>query len=222
MNDYNPKEVSERIKQRAKERGIVLKNMLEECGSSVNGLAQGSSKKGIGSFTIARIADYLECSVDYLLGRAETPTPEVNFNQSLTFYLEKYRRTPEELATAIGVDLTTVGKWLNFENKIPSEYILPICKFFGIAYFDFSRQDPKTGELLKIEQKPTIENSSNVEVTGIKYNATIQRSELDSQATTKALLKEIEKVLDRLSAREQMKLMTIIYDYEDDCKKNNS
>lgn len=73
MNEYIPQDVAERIKQLAKEKNIVLKVMLEECGSSVNGLAQGSSKKGIGSFTIARIADYLDCSVDYLLGRTDTP-----------------------------------------------------------------------------------------------------------------------------------------------------
>lgn len=37
-----------------------------------------NDSKGISSFYLAKIADYLNCSVDYLLGR--TPCPDINIS----------------------------------------------------------------------------------------------------------------------------------------------
>lgn len=216
----NTQIVAERIKIQAKRKGVSVKKMLENCELGVNTVIKMANGTDIVSQNLLKIANYLDCSVDYLLGRTDNPNPEVDFNKSLIIYLEKYKRKPEELAVTIDVDLSTVNRWLNFEDKIPSEYILPICEFFGIAYFDFSRQAIPSGELFKIEQSPTIENSNNIEVTGFKYNTTAGRNEIDSQETTRTLIKEVEKVFDKLSPREQMKLMTIIYDYEEECKKS--
>ena len=64
------------IKNRAKQRNVIIRDMLNECGLSINAISQITDKKGISSFSLARIADYLDCSVDYLLGR--TDKPEVN------------------------------------------------------------------------------------------------------------------------------------------------
>lgn len=47
-----------------------------DCELNINTLSQISEKKGISSFSLAKIADYLDCSVDYLLGR--TDIPEIN------------------------------------------------------------------------------------------------------------------------------------------------
>lgn len=49
---------------------------METCGFSPNVINQMSDKNGLYSFSLAKIADCLDCSVDYLLGR--TDTPEVN------------------------------------------------------------------------------------------------------------------------------------------------
>ena len=69
---YNPDEVAQKIKETAKKKNILIKDMLNELGLGINTIA---SMTGRGSFpkgdTIARIADYLGCSVDYLLGRNE-------------------------------------------------------------------------------------------------------------------------------------------------------
>lgn len=73
---YNSNNLANRIKSRAKEQGILLRDMLETCGLNINSLSQMTDKKGLSSFALARIADYLDCSVDYLLGR--TDIPEVN------------------------------------------------------------------------------------------------------------------------------------------------
>ncbi|MCM1061723.1 MAG: hypothetical protein NC452_15755, partial [Eubacterium sp.] len=43
------------------------------CGLSVNTLKQMTDKNGMASFSLAKIADELDCSVDYLLGRTDNP-----------------------------------------------------------------------------------------------------------------------------------------------------
>lgn len=73
---YESAKVAETIKTIAKVRGIQLKDMLSSLNLNKNTLSNmynGSMLKGD---SLARIADYLDCSVDYLLGR--TDKPEVN------------------------------------------------------------------------------------------------------------------------------------------------
>ena len=54
----------------------MLKDILSACDLNINSLSQMSDKKGLSSFSLGKIADYLDCSVDYLLGR--TDNPEIN------------------------------------------------------------------------------------------------------------------------------------------------
>lgn len=73
---YNSQILIENIRTQAKIKNILIRNMLKECGLNVNTISQISDKKGLSSFSLAKIADYLECSVDYLLGRTDIPTFE--------------------------------------------------------------------------------------------------------------------------------------------------
>lgn len=66
---YNAQNLVYHIKQKAKQKNIYIKDMLEACDLNINALSQISDKKGLSSFSLARIADYLDCSVDSLLGR---------------------------------------------------------------------------------------------------------------------------------------------------------
>lgn len=50
--------------------------MLQACDLGVNAIRQINDTKGMASFSLAKIADYLNCSIDYLVGR--TDVPEVN------------------------------------------------------------------------------------------------------------------------------------------------
>lgn len=73
---YESSKVAETIKIRSKLIGVQLKDMFLELHLNKNTLSnmyKGSMLKGD---SLARIADYLSCSVDYLLGRTENP--EVN------------------------------------------------------------------------------------------------------------------------------------------------
>lgn len=74
---YNSQDVAKVIKNLAKTKKITIGEMLSNCGLSINTLASMQS----GGYyprleAIAKIADYLDCSIDYLVGR--TDNPEVN------------------------------------------------------------------------------------------------------------------------------------------------
>lgn len=63
-----------RIKEQAKKKGIKTTVMLEECGINKNMLSTMNTRGSwIQSDGLAKIADYLDCSVDYLLCRTENP-----------------------------------------------------------------------------------------------------------------------------------------------------
>lgn len=70
----NSQELAKTIKDRAKTMKITVKQMLNDCELSINTL---SSMQSGGYYprleAIAKIADYLDCSVDYLLGRTDDP-----------------------------------------------------------------------------------------------------------------------------------------------------
>ena len=73
---YNSQEIANRIKSRAKLQGKSLGELLSSCGLGVNTISKISKGTDILTLNFARIADYLDCSVDYLLGR--TDNPDVN------------------------------------------------------------------------------------------------------------------------------------------------
>lgn len=73
---YNSQEIAERIKQRANQQNISVNQVLSKCKLGKNTVAKMASGTDILTQNFAKIADYLDCSVDYLLGR--TDNPEIN------------------------------------------------------------------------------------------------------------------------------------------------
>lgn len=70
----NSQEVANSIKKIAKLQKVAIGKMLSDCELSINTLASMQS----GGYyprleAISKIADYLGCSVDYLLGRTDSP-----------------------------------------------------------------------------------------------------------------------------------------------------
>lgn len=65
------------IKARCKDKGIAVSTLLAECGIR-KGLIYDMEKRDWtpSAEILEKIADYLDCSVDYLLGRTENP--EIN------------------------------------------------------------------------------------------------------------------------------------------------
>ncbi|MCI8388121.1 MAG: helix-turn-helix transcriptional regulator [Clostridiales bacterium] len=74
MNDSQ--NIANRIKATAKSKNISLKIMLADCNLGINLISHLSKGQAVSYINIAKIAEYLGCSVDYLLGR--TDNPDVN------------------------------------------------------------------------------------------------------------------------------------------------
>ena len=70
---YNSQEIVKRIKFQAKEKKITISQLLLECGLGKNTIVKMNNGTDILSQNLAKIADYLEISVDYLLGRTDDP-----------------------------------------------------------------------------------------------------------------------------------------------------
>lgn len=73
---YDSQLIAERIKNRAKQQGRTLKELMAACGLGINTVSKIRCGADILTLNFAKIADELDCSVDYLLGR--TDHPEMN------------------------------------------------------------------------------------------------------------------------------------------------
>ena len=73
MTLYNSVDVADNIKSRCKAKGVTAKSMLANLNLGSNTMSAMRHGKSIASDSLARIADYLDCSVDYLLGRTDDP-----------------------------------------------------------------------------------------------------------------------------------------------------
>lgn len=72
---YESNRIADRIKELARIRGVSVRQMLSDVGLGFNTMANMKNSVPKAD-NLAKIADYLQCSVDYLLGR--TDNPEVN------------------------------------------------------------------------------------------------------------------------------------------------
>jgi hypothetical protein len=70
---YNLDNFKAKIKYHCDLKKTSLGNMLFSLGYNRNLLSQATGNKGISSMALYAIADYLDVSLDYLLGRAERP-----------------------------------------------------------------------------------------------------------------------------------------------------
>lgn len=70
---YNSQEIGIRIKNVAEEQGKTIKSVLENCGLGKNTVQKISAGTDILTLNFVKIADCLDCSVDYLLGRTDKP-----------------------------------------------------------------------------------------------------------------------------------------------------
>ncbi len=69
---YNSSDVAERVKTLAKLKKITVKQLLADTGLSYNMMTMMKTSMPKAD-NLAKIADYLDCSVDYLLGRTDDP-----------------------------------------------------------------------------------------------------------------------------------------------------
>ena len=77
---YSPQEIADKIKQLAKNKGVSLKQMLSDCELGINFVSQIASGSAITYINLAKIADYFDVSVDYLLGRENTSNTALHYS----------------------------------------------------------------------------------------------------------------------------------------------
>lgn len=107
---YNSQEISNRIKITVKQQRKSLGEMLTSCELGKNTVSHLANGQEISYLNFAKIADYLDCSVDYLLGR--TDNPNVNGNNV------------SNIETTIGTQVTGTGNIVNHypqQNEIEKE-----------------------------------------------------------------------------------------------------
>lgn len=119
---YITQEIVRRIRGLAKSRNVKTGVMLSECGLGINALSEFDKGKHISCISLATISDYLDCSVDYLLGRTDNP-------QSHKYSLHIGNVSSNSGAIGVGNTVTNnaepknVGQGLLLEifSKIPQE-----------------------------------------------------------------------------------------------------
>lgn len=62
-------QIAETIKLEAKKKKIRIRDLLVQCGLNINTISDFARGQQISLISFVKIADELECSVDYLLGR---------------------------------------------------------------------------------------------------------------------------------------------------------
>ena len=70
---YNSQDITNRIKLIAKQQDISISQLLSNCELGKNTIGKMANGTDILTLNFAKIADYLDCSVDYLLGRTDNP-----------------------------------------------------------------------------------------------------------------------------------------------------
>ena len=88
---YSTQNIAENIKRLLKNKKISMKAMLSDIGLGINTVSELSKGKQLSCISLAKIADYLDVSVDYLLGR--TDVAEINKTKTTSQLLENY--TPD-------------------------------------------------------------------------------------------------------------------------------
>ena len=70
QNLYDSITLAENIKLQAKARNVQLKDMFAELGMSKGTLSNLRTGRMMAADSLARISDYLDCSMDFLMGQS--------------------------------------------------------------------------------------------------------------------------------------------------------
>lgn len=83
-NIYTPSETVKRITELRKKKEISADMLKERCNISKNTISKSAdSPNGLSAKILFSIAEALNCSVDYLLGRTDEPTANNGIKQSI-------------------------------------------------------------------------------------------------------------------------------------------
>lgn len=102
---YDTQMIAFRIKNELRTKNLKTKELLSAAELGINTISEFSKGKQISCISLAKIADYLECSVDYLLGRSDNvamssaSNPDISNRDSEL--LELFKNLPPETSELI-------------------------------------------------------------------------------------------------------------------------
>lgn len=107
---YKTTETVTRIKETARKKGIKISDMLSQCDLSISTLSS-MNKRGswVQANSLAKIADCLDVSVDYLLGRTGTPDIDLTDRMQAEFF-KIFQKLPfEEQVNLMNIAIQKAG-----------------------------------------------------------------------------------------------------------------
>lgn len=113
---YNPQEIADRIKKQAKEKHISVKDLLASCELGVNAISQLSRGQTMAYLSLVKIADKLECSVDYLVGRTRVVKVIDLPNDLAELIIKKYTENEKDIDSFISLDDIIQTPQMNMRN----------------------------------------------------------------------------------------------------------
>lgn len=93
---YYSQDVAKKIKIQAKEKKVSVKQLLLDIGLGFNTMSNMKTSMPKAD-NLAKIADYLDCSVDYLLGRTETSRLVNIPDEIIDKFIEQYNKNPKKI-----------------------------------------------------------------------------------------------------------------------------
>ena len=136
----------ERVKALCKERKIPISRLERDLGFA-NGYISQLRKGVFPSDRLAKIADYLSVSIDYLLTGEQVEEANGSFNRAadVVFYDEYIRlcnsisKSPTAVAKEIGFAGAHVTKWK--KGSTPTDAtIFKVCDYFNLPHNHFSSE----------------------------------------------------------------------------------
>ena len=112
--NYDTKDIKSLILREFKARNLSIRPTLTMIGISKNTLDNANTSMPKAD-TLAKIADYLNCSVDYLLGR--TPCPDINISGNTQNNINGNNNISINNNDELASELSTLLKSLNLRKR---------------------------------------------------------------------------------------------------------
>ena len=169
-----------RLKELRKEKGISQAHLARNLGVNQTAVSQWETGRTLPSADLLyKIAEYLEVSVDYLLGRTPHTNPEeARPDPSPAESEKKYTRIHVYGSVPAGVPTEALEDIVDFED-IPTEWLRGGQEYFGLKVKGDSMYPVYLdGDTIIVRKQPTCESGEDCVVYVNGYEATLKRVQL--------------------------------------------
>lgn len=146
----------------------------------------------------------------------------MNFSQILTELLVQTKQSQADLARFVGVKPNTVSDWINKGTSPKIEHLYRIADFFSVS-FDYLFK----GEEISTNNNIYARDLNNSKIVGghdnsVSKNITYGTPEDLTKFALSENDEELLKIFRSLPTRERIKLLGIVYDFEEQYRKSNT